>query len=78
MPVPCEVPPFGSFTVSVTDAPLTGVPLVTVTVIEAIEFRAYDDLSVVTETDSVGVGCGVADASFDGEDSPTELIAVTL
>ena len=78
MPVLCEVFPFGAFTVSVTDAPLIGaeVELVTVTVILAIPFE-YTGLSVVTETDNVG-NCGVADASFDDEDSPTELIAVTL
>ena len=77
MPVLCEVFPFVDFTVNVTDAPLIGaVESVTVTVILAIPFE-YTALSVVTETDNAG-NCGIADASFDEEDSPTEFIAVTL
>jgi hypothetical protein len=75
VPVLWDVLPLASFTVNVTDAPLTGVELVTVTVICAVDLCEYVDLSVVTETDSVGVVCGVVVASFDADDVPTELIA---
>ena len=80
MPEPVHATePLGEETVTLTNAPLSGVPAVLmVTVMYTRDPREYVDLSVTTATvRDFTLDDGVALASFDLLDSPTELTALT-